>query len=196
MHRLRRNTKYISRRQAVSWLGFELRSSPIRSRHPTARCIAMFGDQPMVSNQASGEHTVTNRSVKRNRPRSYKASIFHLQSAQLYRAISYPALRRNRQSWFPEVPVFQHVTPCRPVQVCSRFRGTCCLHHPRGSTPQRRQTFTKLYGVISQTRYFLVNATNFKPHLIPEVHKFPKNVEATSKLLASERRRQAPPYKI
>jgi hypothetical protein len=80
--------------------------------------------------------------------------------------------------------------------VCSRFRGTYCLHYPCRSTAQRRHTFTKLYGVISQTRHFLVNAINFQLHLIPGVHKFPQNVEATSKLQASERRRQAPPYKI
>jgi len=83
-------------------------------------------------------------------------------------------IRRNRQSWFPKVPVFRHVTPCRPVQMCSCFRGTCCLHHTCGSTVQRRHTFTKLYGVIFQTRYLLVNAINLKLHLIPGVHKFPQ----------------------
>jgi len=81
--------KYISRRQAVSWLGFELRSSVPRSRH-AARCIAVFVDHLLVRKMANGDDMITNRSAKRNGPRYCKASAFHLQSAQLYRAISYP----------------------------------------------------------------------------------------------------------
>jgi hypothetical protein len=185
MERLRRNMKYISRRQAVSWLGFELRSSLPRSRH-AARCIAVFGDywwavKLLATTRWRIEvQRVTGHGIVKQVP-----------------SISYPNFRRNRWSWFPKVPVFRHVTPCRPIQVCSSFRGTCCLNHPCGSsTVQRRHTFTKLYGVISQTRYLLVNAINFKLHLIPGVHKFPRNIEATSKLQASERRRQVQTYKI
>jgi hypothetical protein len=70
---------------------------------------------------------------------------------------------------------FWYLTPCRSVKVCRRFRRIFCLRHQCGSIVQRRYTFTKLHGVVSQATDFLVTATNFK-HLIPGVQIFPQKM--------------------